>query len=168
MSERLRYNVLGVLTVVALLAACSSPRPKTGAPAAAPMTGRIEEIHLLAIPMALNLDQKPGLDGFGIKVYAINRALPKPLPIRDGTLEILMYDGFVDDTNARPRCTWKYQPEELAKYERTATVGPAYEFAPRWTTNNPSQNRITVIARYTSPEGAPLDSAASIIAVPGP
>src|SRR6185369_2066764 len=54
----------------------------------------IHELNLLAIPVALNFDQKPGPDGFIVKVYAGNRRQPKPLPIENGKLEIIMYDGI--------------------------------------------------------------------------
>jgi hypothetical protein len=128
----------------------------------------IDQIRLVALPVALNLDRRPGLDGFGVKVYGLSYKQPKPQPIRRGIIEILMYDGLLPSgTNqVQPRCAWSYAASELGQYELHSTIGLAYQFAPRWGENKPTQNHITVVARYRPAEDQLIESAPSVIAVP--
>ena len=53
----------------------------------------IEAIHVFALPVALNLDNSPGPDGFGVTIYASAASPAKGLPITTGKIEILMFDG---------------------------------------------------------------------------
>lgn len=128
----------------------------------------IDQLRLLSVPVALNLDQRPGTDGFCVKVYGVSRSHPKPVPIRNGIVEIMMFDGLLTgSTNApQPLCTWKYTAEQLPQYELKAAVGTGYQLAPTWGEKRPLQNRITVVARYLSTAGLTLASAPSVISVP--
>lgn len=159
-------HVVILLWALLLLTACRSPRPKSSPPSIA-SSARIEQIHLIAFPVALNLDQRPGVDGFGIKIYALSRERPKPFAIRGGAIEVIMYDGLLTGTNVvEPRASWRYSASELPKYEVKGAVGAGYQIGPRWGTNLPLQSRITVIARYHPADGPFLQSAPSIIAIP--
>jgi hypothetical protein len=60
---------------------------KLGSP---PPNARITELHLWTMPVGINLDGRPGPDGFSLKVYASGPDYPKPIPLREGVLEILM------------------------------------------------------------------------------
>lgn len=131
-------------------------------------SGPVDEINLLAIPVALNLDARPGPDGFVIKIYASNKKRPKPVPLENGTLEVLMFDGIPGTTaelSAPPLRTWTYPGDSLRQYEIRTSIGIGYQFAPQWGDAPPAQSRISVVARYTSREGATVTSAPSIISV---
>ena len=150
-----------------LITACSTPR-------SGPLLGDdsgdavVDQIRLVAIPVALNLDRRPGVDGFGVKVYGLSSSHAKPRPIRQGSVEILMYDGLLPSgTNAvEPRSVWTYSADELRKYELKSTIGLAYQIAPRWGVNKPVHNRITVVARYNPTADTVVESAPSVITIP--
>ena len=155
-----------MLVVIGLLG-CASPKVKT--PTTPPAEGlAIDQLRLLSVPVALNLDQQPGLDGFCVKVFGVSRSHPKPVPIREGVVEIMMFDGLLPKgTNApQPLCTWKYAAEELPQYELKGAVGTGYQLSPLWGEKRPARNRITVFARYLSPAGFTLGSAPSVISIP--
>jgi hypothetical protein len=165
-SHVIKLAFAGLLCVL-LVTACSSPRATSsvGAPSG-PNT--IDQIRLVALPVALNLDRRPGVDGFGIKVYGLNQNQAKPQEIRRGTIEIVMYDGLLPSgTNViEPRCTWSYPATELRQYELKSTIGLAYQIAPRWGEKKPEHNRITVVARYKMDADTMIESAPSVISVP--
>lgn len=160
--------------ILALVAAgawvgCVSDHPdRDPRPLADAGNGPIDELNLLAIPVALNLDQVPGVDGFVIKVYASSRRNPKPVPIVAGSLDVLMYDGVPGITHPvppEPRHTWHYSAPELKAFEIQTSIGTGYQLAPLWGDDKPVQNKISVLVRYTAPQGQPLTSAPSVISV---
>jgi hypothetical protein len=135
---------------------------------AAPAQSPIDELNMLAVPVALNLDHLPGLDGFMIKVYPARRKQPKSVPIENGQLEIFMYDGLVSvDTVEvpKPKRVWTYTAAELKKFEIRTAIGVGYQFAPLWGEARPTRDKITVIVRYTSSSGAMVSSAPSAVAI---
>jgi hypothetical protein len=146
---------------------CVSDRPAPPRPAkAATGTGGIEEINLLAIPVALNLDDAPGVDGFVIKIFASNRKRPKPLLIESGQIEIMMFDGVpiaVPGAPPQPLRVWKYSAAELKRFATEGSIGTSYQIAQRWGDAKPSSTRISVVVRYTTPAGGSILSAPSII-----
>jgi len=148
------------------LAGCGTARDGNS-DTARPSKG-IGELHLLAVPLAINSDQSPGADGFAVKVYAVDPTRPKTQPIGEGTLEILMFDGLIPGTfpgTNSPRHVWTYPAIQLPRYKHTGIVGDGYEFTPHWTTNQPKADQITVAARYRPLQGPPVLSAPSIITV---
>ncbi|MFO1497711.1 MAG: hypothetical protein U1G07_04840 [Verrucomicrobiota bacterium] len=165
-----RVKLFSLSLVACLLAGCVS-EPKAKAPVShsdGDGGGPIDEINLLAIPVALNMDQNPGLDGFVIKVYASNHSRPKPVAIERGKIEILMFDGIpgvTRDAAAQPRRVWTYAAEELKPFEIHTSIGTGYQLAPLWGADEPSGNKITVGVRYTPPQGPAVNSAPSIISV---
>jgi len=128
--------------------------------------GPVDQVYLMAMPLALNLDQAPGGDGFQVKVYAVSRNQPKPLPILEGSIEILMYDGVLQGkTESAPLKAWKYSAADLQPHAMKSLVGTGYAFTLKWEDAVPKQRKITVIARYVSSSGTGIASAPSSIAV---
>jgi hypothetical protein len=128
----------------------------------------IDEINLLAAPVALNFDQTPGPDGFIVKVYAASARQPKPVPIESGKIEVMMFDGSPDLHGAglgRPLRVWNFTAEDLKPFEIHTSIGIGYQLAPLWGDAKPTGNKVSVIVRYTSPKGATITSAPSIIGV---
>lgn len=116
----------------------------------------IDEIHVLTMPMALNLDQNPGADGFAVKIYAIDQAHPKSVAVTAGSLEVLIYDGMVPAaalaTNA-PIRRWEFGASDLAAYAQSTSVGVVYALTPTWRDGKPPGEKITVTACYLPPGG---------------
>ena len=126
----------------------------------------IDQIHLLLTSVALNFDKIPGPDGFGVRVYAASHLSPAPLPIVTGTLEILMFDGPIataDIRSATPLHLWKHTALELANYFQKTSVGPSYRFTVIWGHDQPTRERITVVARYLSTDGRQIYSSPGTI-----
>ena len=160
-------GLLAPCFLLPVLLGCASVRPKPAIPKASP-PAQIDQLNLLAIPFAVNFDQAPGPDGFVIKVYAGNGNQPKPIPNLKGTLEILMYDGFLKENNtnsATLRRTWKYSADQLKSVVTKTSIGTAYQLALQWNEAKPVGDKISIAARYTSPEGATIYSAPAVISV---
>lgn len=153
-----------VLIAGALLLAGCSHAPLQLAPA----TGRITQVNLITAPVGLNIDGRPGADAFSAKVYVNDARNAKAIPIASGTLEILMFDGtFYGRTNLpSPIKLWSFDSAALAReHQFKSTIGTGYDFLLAWGTNRPTERIVTVVARYTGPDGAILVSDASSVTV---
>lgn len=157
-------RLLLALLLTLFLTACTSTDKKPNTSPA-----RITELHMLAVPVALNLDPLPGPDSVAVKIYAGNLREAKPIPITAGTLELMMFDGLLKkSTNVpKPLHTWTYPARELQRYQFKASIGIGYEFTASWTTNKPAAVKISLISRYVPESGPPIYSAPSTISVTG-
>lgn len=163
------FTLLLLIAATLFLTGCASDggkRTKVAPPVATSDDG-ITELNLLAIPIALNFDQFPGPDGFVVKIFAGNKNRPKPLLIERGTLEILMYDGILPATPQPSRRAWTFPGNALRQYQLVTSIGSGYQFSLRWGDAKPQKDRISIVARYTTPEGLTVHSAPSVIAVTG-
>lgn len=126
----------------------------------------IDQLHLLVTSVALNLDGKAGADGVGVRVYASRRGETTAVPITTGQLEILMFEGTVpasDLPNHKAAYTWTYPADKLKPQMQETSIGMSYRFAAIWGENKPSGDRVTFVARYTSPAGQVIYSAPSSV-----
>ena len=154
-------RVAACVALALSLCACKSPGPSNSA------QGGIVRLHVMTVPVALDLDGRPGPDGIAVKLYANDARHPKAVRLRDGLLEILMFDGtFFGRTNVPPALrTFRYTIPELRAHEFTSEIGVGYDFSLLWTTNRPTQRIMTVAARYTAPDGAIITSRPSSVTV---
>lgn len=152
-----------ILLALALLSAGCASAPKV----AILGSGRIREINIMTSPVGLNLDERPGVDGFSMKVFANDESNPKAVPIQEGAVEIMMFNGnFYGKTNVpAPAKTWHFEAAELKNYQVKSSIGAGYEFVLSWGTNHPMARLITVVARYNSPSGRSIFSPASSVTV---
>ncbi len=164
------FLVLAAVLLLATATGCvSEPRQSKPAPRVTDSgDAPIQEIDVLALPVALNLDQKPGPDGFLIKVFATNRKKPKAIAIDEGKIEVFMFDGVLGITQpvtSEPKQTWTYSAKDLKLYEIRSSVGIGYQLSPTWGDAKPAGSKITVGVRYTPPNGRFINSAPSVISV---
>ena len=153
------------MLLVSFLAGCVSEKElKKPAISSEGGTGNIDEVNVLAVPVALDLDQVPGPDGFVIKVYAGSRKRPKPFGIDDGKLEVLMFDGLPGEASAAAKSSWSYTAEELRKFEIRTSIGVGYQITLQWGKNKPTHDKFTILVIYFPSKGRPIRSAPSIIA----
>lgn len=120
------------------------------------------------MPVALNLDDVPGVDGFAIQIYAVDSSQPKTQPIQNGTIDILMYDGLLKQVMAdesQYRHVWSYSAAELKSYANKAAIGTGYRFTLNWGKDAPSHDKITVVVRYRIAQGPAIYSSPSFITV---
>ena len=126
----------------------------------------ILELHLLTMPVALNLDGAPGPDGVAVKLFANVGNAAKPAPIRSGEIELLLFDGLLSDNNVpmlKPAHTWTFTAKELKEFETQAMVGTGYQLTLRWGSFKPKNDRVTVIARHPIGDGRYLYSTPGVI-----
>jgi hypothetical protein len=144
---------------------CASGRSAGGASPGGP-SGAIQELSLFSAPVAVNFDGLPGPDGLSLRVYAGNAQLPKSLPIKTGTLEVLMFDGLIkaeEAATAKPLHVWSYPATDLIGYGQKTSIGMSYVLTPLWGKDKPTKNRVTVLVRYLPPQGITLYSAPTVI-----
>ena len=156
-----RVAVQWLLLSIVLFAGCVS---RSGNSASGP----VERLDLLLTALALDLDGKPGVDGFGARLYAGNRRSALGTPLTTGRLEFVMYDGVVrpeELTAGTPRHVWSYEPRALASLAQMTSIGTGYQFALAWGDDRPRRDRITIVARYTSAAGAIVLSAPGSISL---
>lgn len=128
--------------------------------------GTIESLHLFGLPIALELDGRPGPDGIGIRLFASAGTQARGVSIQQGTLEILLFEGTVPEGEIRstpPRKVWALTPANLRPYESETSLGVGYQLALRWENLRPRQNSATVVARYRTPGGKEIYSDANAI-----
>ncbi len=145
---------------------CSTPDRAPQRPATARPAGLVE-VNLIAIPVALNLDPAPGLDSISVKLFFNDATHPKPVPFREGTIEVFLLDGLPRG-EPKPLRVWNFDAPGLAPYEFVASLGTGYELVLAWEAARPTQRIVTVLARYTSPAGLVIQSAPSSINVYDP
>ena len=132
--------------------------PERGARSSSSING----LSLLTMPMAISIHSHTGVDGVAVKVFASSPGQPKSQPIREGTLDILMFDGVVKDPpaeNGSSRHVWTFAATQLAPYKISTAVGVAYTLALSWDNDVPADDKITLFARYRPPQGAVVFSA---------
>ena len=127
----------------------------------------ILELHLLTMPVALNLDGAPGPDGVAVKLFANVGNATKPAPIRSGEIEIVLFDGLLNSNSnplPKPSHIWTFTAKELKGFETQAMVGTGYQLTLRWGSFKPKSDRVTVIARHPIGDGRYLYSTPGVIA----
>jgi len=150
--------LLLILFLILILHGCSTPPSET--------KSAIDQLHLLVTSVALNVDDKPGPDGVGVRIYASRRERAEALPIASGTLDILMFDGNLpleQLRSAQPRHTWSYPAEKLKPYIQKTTIGISYRFAALWGEDKPTADRVTFVARHIAPNAKQVYSAPSSV-----
>ncbi len=156
----------GVLAVslwvisVAIVSGCGSLQSAGGGPPS--------ELHLFAVPAAIRLDNHPGVDGIGVRIYASAQGKAQGIPLRSGRLEIWMYDGTIASSKlseAKPLKVWTFSSTELETFAATTTLGAGYQMALKWEDQVPKARVVTVVARFHPAKGPDLVSTANTIAV---
>lgn len=130
--------------------------------------GGIGDLHLFAVPNALNLDGNPGPDGIGVRIYASPPGKAEGVAVRSGRIEIWIWDGVVTNPGSHQKTlhVWSFGSADLEPFAgSTTTLGVGYQLALGWGTNRPSGKVVTVQARYHAPNGQALSSTTSTISV---
>lgn len=119
-----------------------------------PPRSGIVQVNLITAPVALDFDGQPGPDGISVRVYANTATDAKPVPIHEGTLELLLFDGPFRQQYTPPVLkNFRFTAEELRQHKSEVNIGTAYDFALPWGENLPTQRTMSIAARYTSPAG---------------
>lgn len=158
--------LLGLGLAAGLAMGCS-----TGSPSSRPSRSRggpVAELHLFGVPVALNLDGRPGPDTLGLRIYASAAGAARGIPIQKGQLEVLMFDGTVSGSALRdgaPLKLWTLEPGALKALTSETSLGTGYQLALAWGEQRPQAPVVTVIARLRVPGRPDLYSSPSTISV---
>ena len=157
--RRLSRACAACLLAVALCGCVTDRQPPRGA-----SPSSIDELNLLGLPVAVNLDGRPGADGVVVKLFATSRSGSRAMPLRSGTLELIAYEGTPSPAALpAPFHRWTFTPSELARIEFTTVLGTGYRLVLSWMPRLLPSDRVTVIARYHPHKGKPVTSAPSSI-----
>lgn len=154
---------LGFGLAAGLLVGCS-----TGSSPSRARGGPVGELHLFGVPVALNLDGRPGPDTLGLRIYASAAGAARGIAIRQGQLEVLMFDGTVSGATVRetpPLKLWTLDAAALKALTAETSLGIGYQLALGWGEQRPRGSVVTVIARLRVPGRPDLYSSPSTISV---
>ena len=129
------------------------PKAKTFNPGKGPSNS----IRLFTLPMLFNLDGEPGPDAFKARVYAIRDSAPKPVPITDGTLEIIFFDGGSNrNQQVSPRQSWSFSGSDLDRYRVQTSIGFHYDFTLEIDQSKPLPGKVSIQAKFTPLDGTSI------------
>ncbi len=137
-------------------------------------SGPIDTLVMLTAPAAVDIAPPLGPDGIAMRIYATSSSNSRALPIKDGRLEVLMFDGVINDqtpASVTPLHVWTRTPAELRPFANKSPLGTSYLLTLEWGQDRPHQPNITIVARYITAAGQVIYSAPSTIPVgdnPGP
>jgi len=153
-----------VLAPLLCLVGCTTKRAPAG-----PSHGKIEQIHLFLTSVALSMNGKVGSEGFGARIYASLHESTAIVPVTEGTVEFLLFDGVVIGDGVKtntPLKKWSFSQSDLRRYAQPTAVGMSYQLALLWGETRPVRPRVTVVVRYfPSPGSTPIYSAPGSIPV---
>src|SRR5687768_10346538 len=89
----------------------------------------VDAVHVFGLPVTINMDTRPGPDGFAVRVFVTKNGGAKGATINNGSIEILMFDGAmkIDDlTTQEPKQSWKFNAKQLAAMREQTSLGMAY------------------------------------------
>lgn len=157
--RRFRRALSGLVLLAGLVAGCATGRRGGVA---------VSELHLFGVPVALDLDGRPGPDGLGVRIYASAPGVARGIALRQGVLDVLMFEGALGAGELRvtpPRRVWSFEPASLKPFAAETSLGIGYQLALRWDQAGPRTATVTVIARYRAPDGVELWSTANTVSV---
>jgi hypothetical protein len=133
-----------------------------------PDKGEVGEIHLFGVPVALDVEGKPGLNVLAVKVFASVAGGSQGITVHGGRLEILMFDRSAEGLNPsleKPSQVWTYEAAGLPEFKMQSLMGVGYQFALKLGDKRPQDKAVAVVARYISPGGIKLYSGATTISI---
>ncbi len=126
----------------------------------------IAEVHLFGLPTALTAVGSSEPNGVGIRVYASAAGGSQGIPIRQGHLDVLVFDQSAEGLNPQtkePLKTWSFQAADLEPYRATSMMGTGYTLELRWNQVRPKGKVLTVVARYVKPDKSEIYSPPTVI-----
>jgi hypothetical protein len=139
-------RVITCVLLAAGLAACEGP----------PQVQTVDHIDLMTPPMASNFDRDPAPDGIQTRVFLYSGSQSVQTVKGSGTLELLLFDGRVGLHQAAvlpPLRAWSFSPEELDAMTVKWNSLWCYQMSLRWGEARPQTSVVTLVARYTAPNG---------------
>ena len=119
-----------------------------------PGEGPVNSIRLFTSHVLFNLDGEPGPDAFKARVYAVRDSVPKPVPFTEGTLEIIIFDEASNrDQQDPPRQVWSFSGLILDRHRIQTSIGYSYDFTLEIDKSKPLPDKVSVVAKFTQPDG---------------
>jgi hypothetical protein len=125
-------------------------------PVYVPPNARTDAINLYAQPVAVNFDQTPGPDGFGLRLYLFRRAEEFAVPCRAGELVFDLYEGRVASRDIRSAdrfYQWRFSADQLRRFETRSLIGVGYALLLDWGDRPPTTDVVTLVVRHELPDG---------------
>ena len=161
--------VLGLLWIAVTGIGCKTQGPDVGRVRSKvfdPGVGPVNSIRLLTSPVLFNLDEEPGPDAFKARVYAVRDSVPKPVLFTKGTLEIIIFDEALNrDQQDPPRQVWSFSGADLNRHRLQTSIGFGYDFTLKINKSKPLPGKVSVVAKFTPPDGGSIFAKAVSITV---
>ena len=124
----------------------------------------VDQLHLISLPVGVDLDGKPGADGFVIKIFASRRGSARPVAIRSGTLDVLLFEGILENLEkSKPVREWHFTASDLKKTQVPSSIGPAYQVSLAWDHSAPLKSQFTVLVRWHEKAFRPIEVATTVM-----
>lgn len=124
----------------------------------------VDQLHLISLPVGVDLDGKPGADGFAIKIFASRKGSDRPVAIKSGTLDVLLFDGILDNLeNSKAIREWHFTASDLKNAQVPSSIGPAYQVSLAWDHSAPVKPQFTVLVRWHDKAFRPIEVATAVV-----
>lgn len=129
--------------------------------------GQIRTLYIVTTPVAMNLDEHPGVDGIGVNLFAFGPGA-KAVPLPAGTVEFTAYDPAGILANP-PQAfhVWTFDASELRRHRTAAAIGEGYRLLLSWSPKLLISSRLAVVCRFRPEVGAEVVSEPHFIAAVG-
>jgi len=150
-----------LLVLPAVVSGCVDPNGSASlARSSAGSVADVDNVTVMSMPAAVNLDDAPEADGVRLQVLLFQLAKPQPVKVA-GTLRFLLYEKRISPDEVRtrkPSLVWTYSGQKLARHVSKTRVGWGYAMELRWGSRRPTSRLVSVVAEYQSPRGKSIYS----------
>jgi len=128
---------------------------------------RIRTLYMVTTPVAMNLDDTPGVDGIGVNLFAFGSGA-KAVPLPAGSVEFAAYDAIGILANP-PRAfhTWTFEVAELKRFRTQAAIGEGYRLLLNCSPKLLLSSRLALVCRFRPGTGPEVVSEPGFIAALG-
>ena len=124
--------------------------------------GDVDSIRLFTSPSVLNLDNNSGVDGFTAKIYAIDEDKPKPIRVKTGEIEFIMFESTIDGELLQ---IWRFDSKKLKRHMATTQIGVVYDFRLLWDKSKAPKRKAVILAQYRSVDGQVIKAVPIILPI---
>ena len=164
--RKLSQGLLVCLTLC-LLVGCSHMRVRDRWFDSDTVTEVPSEILPIWTDTVLHQPGKPGVRGFGGRVYFYVDGKPEPVPV-DGQLVVYAFDGNTADPNVvAPLRKYVITPEQLKRHHSDSTLGHSYSVWVPWDRVGGEGRTLSLVVRFDGRSGGTALSKPARMLLPG-
>jgi hypothetical protein len=156
-------RLLSILLITAAAAALAGCNTLTLSRPGPPQVDHVDRMDLWVAPSAIQLTGRPAPDGVELRLYlySADPSSTQPGLVREGQFQFLAYEGrALTGTQNVPFFQWEYSAQQMRPFFTADKYGlGSYHATLSWVPKIPASNTISIIARYSDPQGRIVVSA---------